>query len=418
MKSKTGLLKIFAASAAALCLMACGKTSDSGKTDSGKIAIGTTTPGQESTGNPASDYVPTEVPADYPTEVPADYPTEAPVDTPTEVPTDTPTPEPTKRPIVNGDPVTLSFVGDVFISDGLAANYAKKGILGVVSQKVLDTMTGADFMIANHEYCCTDIDKSNALTYQTYIEHQTTDKEHIFAELGIDVAGYANNHGYDYGEQGFIDTLNILKSYNILYVGAGMNSEESSDPVILEKNGKRIAIFASNGVITHKDWISAPDKPGQNALYDLKQYDSYGKTIEKIKKAKEECDLVIAMPHWGVELANQFNALQRQYAYAYIDAGCDIIIGSHPHVLQGMEYYKDSVIFYSLGNFLFGSYKRDTCVVTITLNGDNSYSMKVLPCLSYSNRTDDVQTSTVFDLMTKYSANAKIEADGTVVKTK
>ena len=338
--------------------------------------------------------------------------TDTPTPEPTESATDTPTPTPECT-----EPITISVVGDVFISPGLVINYDAYGIEGVVSQAVLDKMHAADFMIANHEYCCTDIDRSNAVPYQTYIEHQTTDREHIFAELGIDVAGLANNHGYDYGEQGLIDTMETLKSFDIPYVGAGMNSDESTDPLIIEKDGKKIAIFAANGVITHRDWISGPDKPGMNALWDLPYYDSYGLIIEKIKKAKEECDLVIAMPHFGDELAYDMNYVQKEYAHAYVDAGVDIVLGSHPHVLQGMEYYGDGVIFYSLSNFLFEAPVRETCIVTITLNPDNSYDINVFPCLAHYYRTDEVNDNSVFDLMNKHSINAKIEEDGTLVRT-
>lgn len=406
---------------AVFCAAGCGKSTDTGTVESGKIIVGSATPKPEaSEGTTMAPADPTAKPAESSADTPAPITSD-----PGTEPTEEPTPEPTVTPVPtrtidpNAKPFTISFVGDVLMSYGLCNNYAKGGILGVVSQKVLDKMTSADFMVANHEYCCTDIDKSNAVKYQTYIEHATTDKEHIFAELGIDVAGFANNHGYDYGPQGFLDTLDILTKYNIPYVGAGRNSDESNKPVIIEKYGIKIAIFAANGVITHRDWISGPDKPGMNSLWDLPQYDSYAKTIENIKKASEECDLVIGMPHFGDEMHFDMNAVQKQYAHAWVDAGCDIIIGSHPHVLQGMEYYNNGIIFYSLGNFLFEGHRRETCIVTITYDPRSlSYDISVMPCLAHNYRTDDVSDNSVFDLMNKHSINAKIEPDGKLVRTK
>jgi poly-gamma-glutamate synthesis protein (capsule biosynthesis protein) len=101
-------------------------------------------------------------------------------------------------------------------------------------------------------------------------------------------------------------------------------------------------------------------------------------------------------------------------AKACIDAGADIVIGSHAHVVQGIEYYNGGMIFYGLGNFLFSNYQSDTMLVTITLNQDDTYSAKIIPCSSYLYYTQDVTTSTVFDLLNTYSPNAAVRADGSV----
>ncbi|MGN0164770.1 MAG: CapA family protein [Lachnospiraceae bacterium] len=314
------------------------------------------------------------------------------------------------------EPVTISFVGDVFTSDQMYANYTNAGgITGVVSQNVLDIFQNSDIMVANHEYCSTDIDDSNKADFQTWIEQCDTKNEFMFGELGIDVAGVANNHMFDYGEQGFIDTLNGLKEMGITYVGGGFNYQDATEAKVMNVGDKSIAFFASNNIITRVEWIVSGDEPGMNGLYTWS--DTYTTMLDNIKTASETNDLVVVMLHFGTEKDNQHTKDQTAFAHACIDAGADVIIGHHAHVLQGIEYYGDGVIFYGLGNFLFSNYTSDTMVVTLTLERDNSFSFKITPCQSYLYYTKDVTTSTVFDILNKYSVNAHVASDGTVSRT-
>ena len=311
------------------------------------------------------------------------------------------------------EPITISFVGDVFASDQMYANYTDKGdITGVISQNVLEVFQNSDIMVANHEYCATDIDDSNAADYQIWIEQCDTKNEFIFGEMGIDVACVANNHMFDYGEQGFIDTLNGLKAMGITYVGGGMNYEDATEAKIVEVDDKSIAFFASNNVITRVDWIVEGDKPGMNGLYYWSE--TYTTMIENIKAASETNDFVVVQLHFGTEKENQHTEEQEAFAHACIDAGADLIIGHHAHRLQGIEYYGDGMIFYGLGNFLFSNYQSDTMVVTITLERDNTFSAKIMPCSSYLYYTEEVTTSTVFDILNEYSVNAVVRTDGVV----
>lgn len=313
------------------------------------------------------------------------------------------------------EPITISFVGDVFTSDQMYQNYINAGgITGVVSEKVLEVFQGSDIMVANHEYCSTDIDDSNAADYQIWIEQCDTRNEFMFGELGIDVACIANNHMFDYGEQGFIDTLNGLTDMGITYVGGGMNYEDATEAKVMEVDDKSIAFFASNNVITRVDWIVEGDEPGMNGLYTWSE--TYTTMLENIKTASETHDFVVVQLHFGTEKENQHTEDQTAFAHACIDAGADVIIGHHAHVLQGIEYYGDGMIFYGLGNFLFSNYQSDTMVVTLTLERDNSFSAKILPCSSYLYYTNDVTNYTVFNLLNQYSVNAEVHEDGTVTR--
>ncbi len=311
-------------------------------------------------------------------------------------------------------PVTVSFVGDVFCGETVYNKYKAAGLEGIMSEKVIDIFQNSDIMVVNHEYCSTDIGPENKLTYQTWIEQAPVENDMILRELGVDLACIANNHMFDYGEQGFLDTLNTLTDLGIRYVGGGVNKYNAGEAKILKAGNKKIAFFASNQVITDVSWIAGDTKPGMNALYTWS--DTYQLMLENIKEAKEKCDLVVVMLHFGNELENNQNETQKQYARALIDAGADVIIGDHAHVLQGAEWYNDGLIFYGMGNFLFTNYTRDTMIVTITIDVDGSFTASILPCLTYDFYVRDADTDNVRNLINQYAINLSVDSQGNVLK--
>ncbi len=311
-------------------------------------------------------------------------------------------------------PVTVSFVGDVFCGETVYRKYKEAGLEGIMSENLIDVFQNSDIMVVNHEYCSTDIGPENKLTYQKWIEQAPVENDIILKELGVDLACIANNHMFDYGEQGFLDTLNTLTGLGIRYVGGGVNKQNAGEAKILKAGNKKIAFFASNQVITDVSWIAEDTKPGMNALYTWS--DTYQLMLENISEAKEKCDLVVVMLHFGNELENNQNEVQKQYARALVDAGADVIIGDHAHVLQGAEWYNDGLIFYGMGNFLFTNYTRDTMVVTITIDVDGSFTASVLPCLTSDFYVKDVDTDNVRNLINQYAINLNVDSQGNVLK--
>lgn len=167
-------------------------------------------------------------------------------------------------------------------------------------------------------------------------------------ELGIDIVSLANNHIYDLGEVGLINTIDCLKRNNIRYVGAGMNLEEASAPLIIEKDGLSIAILACcfNGL--KPVWVTAATSTSSGIWQtDIET------VCEKISEAKKKYDYVIVLPHWGIEL--WFFPPEEYYSYAkkMIEAGADSVLGSHTHRIGPYWKYKGKTICYSMGNFLF-----------------------------------------------------------------
>lgn len=169
-------------------------------------------------------------------------------------------------------------------------------------------------------------------------------------KAGFDVFTLANNHMLDYGPEGLITTLNTLDSMQIKHCGAGPNNVEAEKPCVVTVNDWKIAFFAFSLTYPAAFWAKK-NKPGTAYPY-LERIQS------QIKAIKDSCDLIVTAFHWGEELSLYPKSYQRFYAHKVIDLGADIVIGHHPHVIQGIEFYKGKFIAYSLGNYVFGSFSR------------------------------------------------------------
>lgn len=188
---------------------------------------------------------------------------------------------------------------------------------------------------------------------------------------GFDVVSFASNHCMDMGREAFLDTLDALNEQELFVIGVGTDIEEARKPAIVKRNGTKIAFLGYNSILPQAYWAEA-DRPGcvplrAHTLYEQIEHDQPGtpcrthtfahredlqQMINDIKKAKELADIVIVSMHWGIHFVPAVLAdYQREMAYAAIDAGADLILGHHAHILKGIEVYKGKAIFYSLGNF-------------------------------------------------------------------
>ena len=184
---------------------------------------------------------------------------------------------------------------------------------------------------------------------------------------GIEVVNLANNHIYDFGRVGLFDTIHALDSADVQHVGAGRNREEAHKPCIKEIKGRKIAILGYYGP------GESPGATSKEGGVAVRRLDVIAKDIRLLSESRS-ADYIVIILHWGTEKATIPDHDQRQLAHRVIDAGADAIIGHHPHVLQGIERYKDGVIVYSLGNLIFGGNSRhtyDTGVFEIRLRDDN-----------------------------------------------
>jgi poly-gamma-glutamate synthesis protein (capsule biosynthesis protein) len=187
---------------------------------------------------------------------------------------------------------------------------------------------------------------------------------------GFDVMSFACNHAMDYGEEAFLDTLDALAANGIAVVGAGRNIQEARKPVILERDGTKFGVLAYLSILS--PGLEAEEEiPGcapLRATHYYRQVDIQPGTPpaiitavatehlnameEDIKRLRPQVDVVVVSMHCGVHFVPAVVAMyQKEAAYAAIDAGADLVLQHHAHILKGIEVYKDKAIFYGLGNF-------------------------------------------------------------------
>lgn len=301
--------------------------------------------------------------------------------------------------------VTLSFAGDVQFSEDYTKAFDANGISAIADDTMLSHMQNADLFILNNEF-------SFSLRGEPMEEKQytfRTDPKYvkILQELGTDVVSVANNHTIDFGQDAFLDTIDTLSNAEIAYVGGGRNLSEALTPATYTINGQSFAIFAGTRVLPSTDWYAKPDRPGMLPTYDPTELN------RAISEAEIQYDHIIVFVHWGVERVEIPEEYQRDLAKGYIDAGADLIVGCHPHILQGYEYYKGVPIVYSLGNYLFGNREDRTVLLNAEFNADKELSLRLIPC----QRVDGVLTEmkdaqNLYRHLSNLSYGAKITENG------
>ena len=289
--------------------------------------------------------------------------------------------------------MTILFSGDVLLSDHVLNAYSRSdGISGVLDQGYLSTIQSADYFAVNEEFPFSS--RGTQAPDKQYTFRLAPEKVSLFKEMGIDAVTLANNHALDYGTDALLDTCEILDRAGILHTGAGKDLDTAKQPVLFEKNGQRVALIGATRVIPKADWAATKGHPGMLSSYEV----SVEPLLAQIAECHASGDRVVVLIHWGIERDETPQEYQRALARRYIDAGADLVIGSHPHVLQGIEYYKGKPIFYSLGNFVFGSSIPKTMLVQAAFTGDG-LSLQLIPGTSsggYTSMLTDAESKTQF----------------------
>lgn len=276
-------------------------------------------------------------------------------------------------------PVTLMFAGDVLLSSHVLSAYDKAGgISGVLDEGIRGQIDTADIFMVNQEFPFSD--RGTAVAGKQYTFRLPPSRVNILKEMDIDIVTLANNHILDFGTDPLIDSQTTLEQAGIAYVGAGGDLDRARRPVILEAGGKTIGYLGASRVYMDGGWAATGSRPGVLSTYDPKQL------VEEIKAARSRCDYLVVYVHWGIERDTAPQDYQRTLGKAYIDAGADIVVGSHPHVLQGVEYYNGKPIVYSLGNFVFGSSIPKTALLKVELR-DEIANLSMIPCTSAAGYT-------------------------------
>lgn len=211
--------------------------------------------------------------------------------------------------------------------------------------KIAGYLKGADLVFANLESVISDKGTQQGSIY-SFRANPKMIEGLLFA--GIDVVSVANNHSLDYGIEALLDSGKLLRQAGITPVGAGKSSLEARAPALYNIEGTTVGILAYTA-LGSPFWQAKERTPGiawidSSLLEQLKQ---------NIKKTKQQADIVIVSFHFGEEYQAKPNAMQQLLSRTAIDAGADLVVGHHPHVVQPIERYKHGWIAYSLGNFVF-----------------------------------------------------------------
>lgn len=326
--------------------------------------------------------------------------------------------EETEKP--NNYAFILSFAGDINFDENWSTmayyNTTTNGIYDCISPDLIQMMNDSDIMSLNNEFTFSTQGVSMEGKAYTFRAHPS--RVGILKELGVDIVNLANNHVYDYGEQALLDTMDTLTKSDIYYFGAGKNLENAMAPVYFEVQGKTIAYVGASRAEKYQMTPQATENsPGILRCYDTSLF------IETIKEAKNNADYVIANVHWGTEYSYELEDIQLQTSKDYIDAGADVIIGAHPHVLQGIEYYKGKPIVYSLGNLWFNEKTLDTMLLNIHFNGNDneeSIELEIIPAIQSENVTKLVTKSEekerIYSFLEDISINVEINKQGLVTE--
>lgn len=209
---------------------------------------------------------------------------------------------------------------------------------------------------------------------------------------GVDVVSLANNHALDWGSKALVDTVARLDAAGIAHAGAGGNLAAARAPALLETTSGTVALLAYT-LILPEGFAAGTDRAGVNPGSGHRE-----RLLADISAAAKQADWVVVSFHWGIEYMGQASREQRALAHDAVDAGADLVLGHHPHVLQGLELYRNRLIAYSLGDFVFDHYSRvtgETVVLEVELSSAGPPSFRVTPAyLSDSHGIPNVVTGT------------------------
>jgi len=247
---------------------------------------------------------------------------------------------------VRQETVSIVFAGDVML-DGGPGHAITKGIDPFAEFST--HLKAADLAICNLECVISDRGRvaHKPYTFRGAKGSLPLLKQHFSA------VSVANNHTLDFGIEGFVSQLELLETGQLPYFGGGRTLADARRPLILVRQGYRIALLGYNDF--YAEDYAATDSQAGIAPLDIAMM------TEDIRRAKDEyqADVVIPFVHWGPELVEEPEPAQRAWARQMIDAGASAVIGSHPHVTQTVEIYRGKPIVYSLGNFVFDYYPGD-----------------------------------------------------------
>lgn len=319
----------------------------------------------------------------------------------------------TDKNVITDKTITIDLVGDINLADDwytMEAATQRGGVSDCISENAQSELAAADISVVNNEFVYED--GETPLAGKTYTFGAATENVKLLKIFSADLVTLANNHVYDYGEEGLISTLDTLDDAEIPYVGAGRNLAEASAIKYFVVKGRKIAFVSATEIEKFAKYTkeATENSPGVIKTIDTSLFCSV------IAEAKANADYVVACVHWGIEGKNDFESEQRRMAEDYVKAGADVVIGGHPHRLQGVEFIEDTPVAYSLGNFWFSTGTIYTTIAQIRIDESGELSLYMIPCIQQNLTTSILTEEAEIDDFYKYVADVSygvgIDADG------
>ncbi|TDD55756.1 CapA family protein [Nonomuraea terrae] len=273
--------------------------------------------------------------------------------------------EPTEEPTPERRPFTIAFGGDVHFEGMLRGRLANpRTALGPIA----GVLRKADLAMVNLETAVTT--GGTPAPGKQYTFRAPSSAFTALKAAGVDVASMANNHGMDYMQSGLADSLAAAKSGKFPVVGIGKDAAQAYRPFRRTVNGNRVAIIGATQVMDAEfiqSWTATADQGG------LASAKEEAALLRAVKKARKDSDTVIVHLHWGTELQKCPNEAQLSLAPKLVEAGADVVVGGHAHILLGSGYLDDAYVNYGMGNFVFYNSNPATTgrtgVLTLTIDG-------------------------------------------------
>lgn len=333
-----------------------------------------------------------------------------------QVPAEDPAPESEAYPALsvdNGAAVNLTFAGDVIFSGKVQSLLEKEGY-DYPYAYVRDRFKNDDLTVINLETPVTALSTTGA--DKSFVFKSSPKALGPLKDAGVDIVNLANNHTLDQGIEGLLDTIANLDHVGLEHVGAGKDASAAYAPVYAERKGVKIAVIGVSRVLPESNWAAGTDHPGAASAYDPEA------AASAVEAAKKNADVVVAIVHWGKERVDMPDDNQTTLAHRMIDAGADLIIGGHAHVLQGFEQYKGKWIAYGTGNFIFtksaAAKTWETGVFQAECSKNGDCSLKLVPYRAEVGRPVPMEQDDAQKLLKRVeslSPGVRINADGRII---
>ncbi|HEU5485305.1 MAG TPA: CapA family protein [Microlunatus sp.] len=279
------------------------------------------------------------------------------------------------------EPTTLTVVGDVMLGRRVAQASGDDPVRTL--RPTAGRLAAAEITTGNLEGTLSDDGSPTQGGDSFHAEPEIVDGLEL---AGFDLVSLANNHVGDYGQRALRRTLAELRDADLPYVGAGRDLAEARKPVVISRDGVRVGFLATDSI--GETPSATADRGGTNRLnmpprtgpLNERQLD---RIIGDIERLDQRVDVVVVLPHWGTQYTHVPEASQRRAARAFAEAGADLVIGGHPHWVQGWETAGDAVVVHSLGNFVFDmdfqTKTMEGIFVEVVLWGDRVMAVEPVP---------------------------------------